>query len=220
MVVGCKAEVVLVLYLLVGLSVAVIREQGRCATYGDCDGLPCVDNGKARSASSESSKVLSGLCPHLKVEDGVCCTEEQVGILVKKLGKADARLKKCNTAVSNFRALICDFTCSPNQSQFVEVVESQSYQSGRKAKKLKYYVSEEYSDKTFYSIVKTSRLICGNVVHDCKKEGLFKFIGNNPFTSLKTEYVISASAPAGFTHAPANHVTCDRNSTEERCQCY
>lgn len=212
----CYLHLSLLVSLAVSLSVS--REGSGCVTYGDCGGLPCVASTTPRSLGEEGQRVLEELCPHLKASDGFCCDDEQTKIFKSKIGKADGLLGGCPTAITNFRSLVCEVTCSPNQVEFVEVVEKKPYEGRVKATTLRYHLSKEYSDKVWMSTRKKSKLLCGNLFSECSKAELFKFLGDNHWTSLKTEYLIKERAEPGFHHAPDDHMKC----VQERsgvCQC-
>jgi len=169
-------------------EVIVSEEHPRgCVVYGNCGGLPCVNETDAQPFATEggSYQIIKEICPHLETESTFCCDDEQAKIMKEKLKAADKRLKSCPTARDNFRAMVCDMTCSPYQGGYVEVVEEE----GSSAKKLKYFLSWEYADKVWRSIHPTDHFICGNVIKRCSKEDLFGFIGDNKWTKLKTQYV-------------------------------
>lgn len=72
-------------------------------------------------------KVLEKICPTLFDEDKnppVCCSENQVLILKKDMGAAEAVLSGCSPCYLNFRILWCQMTCSPNQHEFIVPIET------------------------------------------------------------------------------------------------
>jgi hypothetical protein len=195
----------------------VTRKAGYCATYGDCGGLPCVSNQAAETLPAEKVEIVEEICPHLKGK--YCCTADQVDIMQDKIGKADWLLSSCERAVTNFRSLICDLTCSQDQSLFLEVTEANERDDGSvQATRLSYYLSQDYSDKVWMSIRKTSKMICGNFWSQCSHDDLFSFIGDNHWTELKVDYKIAASPPTGFQHASDDHLVCVEDA-EGVCNC-
>jgi len=55
--------------------------------------------------------------------DSACCTNKQTDNLVSQLNKAGGILASCPACFNNFVKFWCLYTCSPNQSMFVDVNE-------------------------------------------------------------------------------------------------
>ena len=51
----------------------------------------------------------------------VCCDATQVKEFAAKIGKAAPLLKTCDSCWMNFRIVLCEQMCSPDQSTFMEV---------------------------------------------------------------------------------------------------
>ena len=114
-----------------------IHEAGRCAIRGQCGkqsffggDLPCLDNEKAKEPSSEVKEKLVGLCGNKWNDTAVCCEEEQVNALSKNLKLAERIIDSCPACKDNFFNIFCTFTCSPNQSLFVNVTDTGKSTSG------------------------------------------------------------------------------------------
>lgn len=115
-----------------------IHEAGRCAIRGHCGkqgwfgaDLPCPDNGKATTPSDELRESLVDLCgPKWKKSD-VCCNEEQVQALRSNLKRAEGIIASCPACKDNFFNLFCTFTCSPDQSLFVNVTSTDETSAGK-----------------------------------------------------------------------------------------
>ncbi|KAK3067471.1 niemann-Pick type C- protein 1 [Teratosphaeriaceae sp. CCFEE 6253] len=109
------------------------HEAGRCAIRGHCGSqsffgsqLPCPDNGPASRPDAELRKHIVSVCGPSYWQDtaNVCCTEEQVETLESNLKKAQNIISACPACKTNFFDLFCTFTCSPDQSLFVNVTQT------------------------------------------------------------------------------------------------
>ncbi|KAM9930608.1 hypothetical protein OXX59_000349 [Metschnikowia pulcherrima] len=111
-----------------------IRKEGYCSTYGNCgkksifgSSLPCVNNTKAVVPLPESVDILTRVCgPDFPFQDGVCCSHEQLLNLESNLKKAGPLISSCPACQKNFQDFFCKFACSPDQSTFTEITETQS----------------------------------------------------------------------------------------------
>lgn len=136
-----------------------VHEPGRCALKGSCGKksffgkpLPCPSNTQSEDPSDETREKLVGLCGAKWKEGPVCCTADQVDALKSNLKQADSIISSCPACLVNFHDLFCTFTCSPDQSLFVNVTEVQQSNSKQTAvKELKYLISEKYGQGFFDS---------------------------------------------------------------------
>ncbi|KAF2418277.1 multidrug efflux transporter AcrB transmembrane domain-containing protein [Tothia fuscella] len=108
-----------------------IHEAGRCALRGHCgkqgffgSDLPCPDNGEAEDPDAETREKLKSICGDQWSDSKVCCKEEQLDALQSNLKRADQLIASCPACRENFVNLFCTFTCSPDQSLFVNVTET------------------------------------------------------------------------------------------------
>ncbi|OCT48287.1 Niemann-Pick type C-related protein 1 [Cladophialophora carrionii] len=115
-----------------------LHEAGRCAIRGHCgkqgffgSDLPCPDNGKAATPSDAVREKLVNLCGSRWQDTDVCCEEEQVDALQKNLRLAERIIASCPACKENFFNLFCTFTCSPDQSLFVNVTETGKASNGK-----------------------------------------------------------------------------------------
>ncbi len=65
---------------------------------------------------------LSESCPKL-VNSSVCCSVEQYVTLKSQIQQAAPLFGQCPACLNNFKEFWCEFTCSPNQAQFVTVTD-------------------------------------------------------------------------------------------------
>lgn len=106
------------------------HEAGRCAMRGNCGKLnlfgkevPCPDNGLAEQPDKDLRKELVDLCGDKWDEGPICCQADQVKLLKDNLGTVDNFLGTCPACRANFYNLFCTFTCSPDQSLFLNVTD-------------------------------------------------------------------------------------------------
>ncbi|KAJ9614415.1 niemann-Pick type C- protein 1 [Cladophialophora chaetospira] len=115
-----------------------LHEAGRCAIRGHCgkqgffgSDLPCPDNGKAATPSDTVREKLVNLCGSRWQDTDVCCEEEQVDALQKNLKLAERIIASCPACKENFFNIFCTFTCSPDQSLFVNVTATDKASNGK-----------------------------------------------------------------------------------------
>ena len=115
-----------------------LHEAGRCSIRGHCgkqgffgSDLPCPDNGNATTPSDAVRTKLVNLCGPKWQDTDVCCEEEQVDALQKNLKLAERIIASCPACKENFFNLFCTFTCSPDQSLFVNVTKIGKASSGK-----------------------------------------------------------------------------------------
>lgn len=140
------------------------RPPGRCHMKGNCGKksifspeLPCsVDERASIPQGSSFRDRLAATCGSEFAEGPVCCTEAQVENLSANLQQAEPLISSCPACRNNFRSLFCSFTCSPDQAQFVDVVETQQVtgsdgKPSEAVKTVEYYIDAEWKQKFFDS---------------------------------------------------------------------
>ncbi|XP_066912846.1 NPC intracellular cholesterol transporter 1-like [Clytia hemisphaerica] len=208
-----------------------IRKDGYCVMYGQmAPGTEIVNpyNGPAKNFSEESYKILAETCPHLAhgINETVgCCGIGQLKSLEKNLKTAATLFSRCPSCSKNFYNMWCDFTCSPNQSKFMD------YTYGMAT----YYVSDKYANDLYGSCKdvtfpgsngKVMDLMCGTTAKLCTTEKFLKFVGTPgngaPFNIM---FNIGLNV-SGVENHDAHMVGCnetyaissDKNSTVCSCQ--
>lgn len=141
-----------------------IHEAGRCAIRGHCGKqgffgpeLPCPDNGLAEPPSDELRKTIVALCGEEWKETDVCCDAGQVETLESNLNKARNIISACPACKKNFFDLFCTFTCSPDQSLFVNVTNTAEKNGKYIVTELDQLVSDSYGTG-FYDSCKDVKL--------------------------------------------------------------
>jgi Niemann-Pick C1 protein len=116
---------------------AMKHEKGRCAMRGHCGKesffggeLPCPDNGPAETPEKEMRKSLVDVCGDKWNEGDVCCSSDQVDALKTNLKRADTFIASCPACKENFYNLFCTFTCSPDQSTFINITDTAESNTG------------------------------------------------------------------------------------------
>ncbi|EGV61654.1 hypothetical protein CANTEDRAFT_108380 [Yamadazyma tenuis ATCC 10573] len=105
-----------------------VHQPGYCAMYGNCGKksffgaqLPCPSSTKAVEPDTDSKNLLRDICGADFPVDHVCCSPEQITALQANLKKVDPLISSCPACRKNFYDFFCEFTCSANQSMFVNI---------------------------------------------------------------------------------------------------
>lgn len=138
----------------------IIEKEGYCSIYDNCgkkslfgSELPCPYNGEAFSATDDQLSELSSLCgDEWQEESKLCCTSDQISELKEKLKKADSLISSCPACQKNFRNLFCHFTCSSNQSLFINVTKTATSMDNKKVvTELDFFINENMASGIYES---------------------------------------------------------------------
>ncbi|KAK8098605.1 patched sphingolipid transporter [Apiospora kogelbergensis] len=128
-----------------------IHEAGRCAIRGHCGKkgffgkeLPCVDNGLATTPDADFASEIEALCGPKWKDSKVCCNSDQLAALKSSLSTPNQIIGSCPACKDNFYNLFCSFTCSPDQSLFINVTNTQEKNDKLMVTELDHLVSKEY----------------------------------------------------------------------------
>lgn len=69
-------------------------------------------------------------CPNLAKHDELCCDDRQATNMMNGFANLDIFLNRCQNCIANLKKIICEFNCSPRQSEFVEVVKTVPLKNG------------------------------------------------------------------------------------------
>lgn len=131
---------------------------GYCNTFDNCGKksifgkpLPCVNFVPATEPSKESRDRLQQICG--RDFEYVCCSSHQVDELESNLKRVDAIISSCPACHKNFYDFFCEFSCSPDESTFVEIVKTEiAKDTGKEiVTEIDQYVSPELAEKFFNS---------------------------------------------------------------------
>lgn len=137
-----------------------IHEDGYCSMYGVGGKtsffgpqLPQANNTRAVKLSLGEREKLVDICgSSWENTQYSCCSEEQMTQLRDNLAKAEALISSCPACRENFNQLFCHFSCSPNQSRFVDVVATRAATNGVEVvDEVDVYISDEYASPLFES---------------------------------------------------------------------
>jgi len=209
------------------------HEAGRCAIRGHCGAkrpfgsqLPCPDNGPAEEPDDALREQLVELCGPKWSTGPVCCLPEQVAALKKSLSTANQIIASCPACKDNFYNLFCTFTCSPDQSLFINVTKTMEKNGKTLVTELDQLISEGYGTG-FYNSCKDVKfgptnsramdLIGGGAKNYSQMlEFLGKErLGGSPFQiNFPTEY-----KEPGMGALPAKARKCNDEDPNFRCPC-
>ncbi|RCN39508.1 hypothetical protein ANCCAN_14571, partial [Ancylostoma caninum] len=186
---------------LIQLVTSWYSVQSYCVMYDVChieqsSPMNCRadENSTARpihSLSEDAAKKLEYICPHLlEGNNGICCSSAQVLAMSKQLRQAGSLLERCPSCYDNFQKLWCEFTCSPRQHMFMEILQEVDVPETNISyiNKVRYNVSKDFSDALYNSCkdvsmtgssTKAIRLMCGSLKknEECTIDNWLKFMG-------------------------------------------
>lgn len=168
------------------------HEAGRCALRGNCGKsnflspeLPCVDNRLAEEPADDVRKQLVEICGPKWDAGPVCCAGEQVcrppmsyahilmdlklDALSENLKKANPLISSCPACKENFYNLFCTFTCSPDQSLFINITKANKAGEKYRVDELDQLISDEYGSGFYDS--------CKDVKFGATNSNAMAFIG-------------------------------------------
>jgi len=212
-----------------------IHEAGRCAIRGTCGKknifgpeLPCPDNGLAEEPSADTRRHLVALCGPKWSEGPVCCEGKQLDDLESNLKKAQPIISACPACKENFFNLFCTFTCSPDQSLFINVTKVTPKGQKEIVAELDQLVSAEYASG-FYDSCKDVKFGASNsnamdfIGGGAKDYAAFlKFLGDEKF--LGSPFQINYPSPKNYTEpgmepTDMNPKKCNDEDEAFRCAC-
>lgn len=196
------------------------KEEGHCVWYGICNNDKhgnfqyCPSNTTALPLDPAGEKLLATHCPHLLNYDGqgnrTCCNTQQLVLFDKSIEVAATILGRCPSCLHNLKRHICDFSCSPTQSTFMEVAQLKKNVTDY-ISAINLYVSNDYLDDTFKSCKQVSMpstgqlaldLMCGNwAAARCSPLRWFTFMGtpDDQYVPFQRNYLNTTVSEDGFT---------------------
>ncbi|KAL7274839.1 niemann-Pick type C-related protein 1 [Rhizina undulata] len=231
--------VVMVLACLLGTvsaePITKVHKPGVCALRGQCGKksffggqLPCPDNGLAEEPEDAVRKQLVELCGDAWSTGPVCCDKNQIKDLSSNLKKAQNLIASCPACKANFFNLFCTFTCSPDQSLFVNVTKTKAASGGKHiVTELDYFVSEDYGSGFFDSCKDLKFSATNGYVMDLIGGGaknytsFLKFLGDEkPFGSpFQINYPREDKLEKGLVAMDDTRKRCNDPDVRYRCSC-
>ncbi|KAK3692952.1 patched family-domain-containing protein [Podospora appendiculata] len=209
------------------------HEAGRCAIRGNCGSktffgsqLPCVDNNLAEEPDDKTRKQLTDLCGPKWASGPVCCLPEQLDALKSSLSTANQIISSCPACKDNFYNLFCSFTCSPDQSLFINVTKTLEKNGKTLVTELDQLISKEYGTG-FYNSCKDVKfgptnskamdLIGGGAKNYTQ---MLKFLGQERFggSPFQINFPTKYEEP-GMEARPMAPKKCNDEDPNFRCAC-
>ena len=191
--------------------------------------LPCPDNSLAEKPSKEVREKLVGICGPKWAETDVCCDSDQLDALSTNLKRAESIISTCPACKENFFNLFCTFSCSPNQSLFVNITQTATSSSKKLIVTELDNIWSDHYGKGFYDSCKDVKFgATGGKAMDFIGGGaknytaFLKFLGDKKF--LGSPFQINFPRPASREHdgmQAADPILRACNDTDEayRCAC-
>ncbi|XP_037364629.1 NPC intracellular cholesterol transporter 1 [Talpa occidentalis] len=233
-----------VLVLLLLLCLAQVFSQS-CVWYGEC-GIAsgdkrynCKYSGPPKPLPKDGYDLVQELCPGFFFDNvSLCCDVQQLQTLRNNLQLPLQFLSRCPSCFYNLITLFCELTCSPRQSQFLNVTETEEYvdpvtnQTKTNVKELQYYLGESFANAMYNacrdveapsSNVKALGLLCGKEAKACNATNWIEYMfnkdnGQAPFTIIP---IFSDSETHGMV--PMNNATKGCNESVDEvtgpCSC-
>ncbi|XP_063779664.1 NPC intracellular cholesterol transporter 1 [Pseudophryne corroboree] len=197
------------LCLLIALHLASTVSGQHCVWYGECGESEsgkrynCEYLGPPIPLPEEGHELLQQLCPSLDYgNDSLCCDVQQLNTLKNNLQLPLQFLSRCPSCFYNLMTLFCELTCSPRQSEFLNVTATINYTSPEPHKgnqsivAMEYFIGQSFADAMYNackdveapsSNVKALGLMCGREAKDCNATNWIQYMFNKnngqiPFT--------------------------------------
>jgi hypothetical protein len=200
---------------------------GKCVFYEECGDNPvngkklgCLHDGPAVPlGNAKASAALLDLCPYLdKYENestgdlDLCCSARQVTNMVQQFSVVGSLLGRCPACLVNFKNAFCHMSCSPDQSDFLEVTRTinLTLSDVPSVTEVNFHVAEEFVNGVYDSckdVVSPSTsgtvmdLLCGAWGSNlCTPKRLFHFLGDlsNGNTPLTINFVYEQEGVKAF----------------------
>ncbi|XP_077294393.1 Niemann-Pick type C-1a isoform X2 [Arctopsyche grandis] len=178
------------------LQIGLASSEGHCIWYGECSknalgkGRNCVYNGPAKPLEPEGQEILREFCPELVQGNDVrtCCSLNQTKEFSSNIKIAANFLKRCPTCMDNFAHHLCAMTCSPHQSDFIEVVKTEPSPNGDAITSMNVYLTKKYMVGVFDSCKQVQMPSTGQFAMDimcgswgasrCTADRWFEYLGD------------------------------------------
>lgn len=112
------------------MSQVTNAEEGHCIWYGQCHtdqigrSQNCYYTGEAKPLNGSGLEILARNCPHMMSNDvRTCCDVHQLETFDTNIKLAANFLARCPSCLDNLVKHLCEFTCSPKQSLFMNATQ-------------------------------------------------------------------------------------------------
>lgn len=216
-----------------GVPSEYIHEAGTCMIRGQCGKesffgpeLPCLYNGKAVDPDTQLRKTLVEVCGDRFDNGPVCCDQKQLESLRDNLKKAENLIASCPACNSNFINFFCSFTCSPDQSLFLEIEETNESNTGETVvTHLSHYVSETSSDGFFDSCKNVKFSATNGYVMDLigggakNSSSFLRFLGHKSLFGSPIQIDYPEQVPPEQVPSSDPTWSCNDSDPAYRCAC-
>ncbi|OPJ83375.1 Niemann-Pick C1 protein isoform C [Patagioenas fasciata monilis] len=182
-----------------------------CVWYGECGVASgdkrynCAYDGPPIALPEDGYDLMQELCPGLFFGNvSTCCDVRQLQTLKNNLQLPLQFLSRCPSCFYNLINLFCELTCSPNQSDFLNVTSTIPYydpilkENKSSITELQYFIGEQFSNAMYNackdveapsSNVKALGLLCGKDAKDCNATNWIEYMfskdnGQTPFSII------------------------------------
>uniref|UniRef100_A0A8B9Z7G7 NPC intracellular cholesterol transporter 1 n=1 Tax=Buteo japonicus TaxID=224669 RepID=A0A8B9Z7G7_9AVES len=182
-----------------------------CVWYGECGVASgdkrynCAYDGPPIALPEDGYDLMQELCPGLFFGNvSTCCDVQQLQTLKNNLQLPLQFLSRCPSCFYNLINLFCELTCSPDQSDFLNVTSTIPYydpilkENRSSITELQYFIGERFANAMYNackdveapsSNVKALGLLCGKDVKDCNATNWIEYMfskdnGQTPFSII------------------------------------
>ncbi|XP_076222657.1 Niemann-Pick type C-1a isoform X4 [Nomia melanderi] len=219
-------------------------DNGHCIWYGECHTdfmghkQNCPYEGPAKPLDFDGQKLLSKNCPHLVKDTGnginTCCDTNQLRTMDTNINYAANIISRCPSCLDNLVKHFCEFTCSPQQSTFINVTEIQTENDVSYINSIDLYITNKYLQGTFDSCSKVSVPSTGQLALDlmcgewgasrCTPLKWFHFMGDaktNSYVPFLITYINTDNPVGPFTPVDPKVTPCSiaLNKNKPACSC-
>ena len=144
---------------------------------------------------------MAQLCPEL-VGKKTCCSTKQLQALEDNVNTLHQLLGRCPACWNNMRKLLCETTCSPDQSLFMDPV----IVFGTLIQEVAVFLSPQFKQSLYDSCKdviflgnneKIMNLLCGTTADKCTPQKLLNYLGStsNGFAPFTIDYPQTLTVP-------------------------
>ncbi|XP_076243132.1 Niemann-Pick type C-1a isoform X2 [Calliopsis andreniformis] len=226
------------------VNVVSAAEEGHCIWYGECftdDFLHkknCPYTGPPKLLDFAGQELLAKNCPHLVKDTGngikTCCDTKQLQNMDRNIKLAANFISRCPSCLDNLVKHFCEFTCSPEQSKFINVTDIQKAGDVEYINAIDVYITNRYMKGTFNSCSKVSVPSTGQLAMDimcgewgairCTANRWFHYMGdaeNNNYVPFQITYKNTDEPIGAFTPVDPKVTPCNKalNKNTPACSC-
>ncbi|XP_076647922.1 Niemann-Pick type C-1a isoform X2 [Halictus rubicundus] len=230
-----------VCWLVAAVSAA---DEGQCVWYGECftdlfmHKKNCPYSGPPKLLDFDGQKLLAKNCPHLVQDSGngirTCCNTTQLETMDANIKLAANFISRCPSCLDNLVKHFCEFTCSPNQSSFINVTEILNDKGVDYINRIDVYITNKYLEGTFKSCSRVSVPSTGQLAMDimcgewgasrCTPLKWFHYMGdaeNNNYVPFQITYINTDTPVSSFTPVDPKITPCNKplNKNTPACSC-